>query len=66
MKGRVKWWSKEKGYGFIEYNNNEDIFAHVDKESKIQYSITENQEIEFTTVEKNSCIYLHILKIIEN
>ncbi len=66
MKGRVKWWSKEKGYGFIEYNNNEDIFAHVDKESEIQYSINENQEIEFTTVEKNSCIYLHILKIIEN
>jgi len=66
MKGRVKWWSKEKGYVFIEYNNNEDIFAHVDKESEIQYSINENQEIEFTTVEKNSCIYLHILKIIEN
>lgn len=66
MKGRVKWWSEEKGYGFIEYNENEDVFAHIDEESNKQYPITENQEIEFTTEEKNNSIYLHILKIIEN
>ena len=28
MKGRVKWWSEEQGYGFIEYNGLEDIFIH--------------------------------------
>ena len=28
MKGRVKWFSNEKGYGFIEYMTNEDIFVH--------------------------------------
>ena len=34
MKGRVKWWSEEQGYGFIEYNDNENVFAHVESEDK--------------------------------
>ena len=28
MKSRVKWFNNEKGYGFIEYNEMEDIFIH--------------------------------------
>ena len=28
MKSKVKWFNDSKGFGFIEYNNNEDIFVH--------------------------------------
>ncbi len=28
MVGKVKWFNNEKGYGFIEYNDQEDIFIH--------------------------------------
>lgn len=28
MIGKVKWFNNEKGYGFIEYNDQEDIFIH--------------------------------------
>ena len=27
-KGTVKWYSEKKGYGFIENENNEEIFMH--------------------------------------
>ena len=66
MKGRVKWWSEEQGYGFIEYNDNENVFAHVESEDKNSYRIIEDQEIEFILEEKENGTFLKILKTIEN
>lgn len=64
MKGRVKWWSNEKGYGFIEYSESENVFVHVAE--KDLYPLKEEQEIEFNLEEKNNFIYLKILKLLEN
>ena len=47
MKGRVTWWNKEMGYGFIEYNDNESAFVHLKKSDLNRISFHENQEIEF-------------------
>ena len=66
MKGRVKWWSEEQGYGFIEYNDNENIFAHVESVDKNNYKIIEDQEIEFILEEKENGTFLKLLTPIEN
>lgn len=49
MIGRVKWFNNEKGYGFIEYKENEDIFVHYSTiESDGYKTLSEGQYVEFT------------------
>ena len=52
MKGRVKWFNNENGYGFIEYKENEDIFVHYSAIKLDGYkTLTEGQYVEFNLVE---------------
>lgn len=52
MIGRVKWFNNEKGYGFIEYKENEDIFVHYSTiESDGFKTLSEGQYVEFTLVD---------------
>ena len=52
MVGKVKWFSPEKGYGFIAREGGDDVFVHF---SAIQYegfkTLNEGQDVEFEIVE---------------
>lgn len=54
MKGSVKWFNSEKGYGFISVENSDDVFVHF---SAIQgegfKSLEEGQAVEFEIAEGN-------------
>lgn len=51
-KGKVKWFNDQRGYGFIEQPDGQDIFVH---HSAIQgqgfKTLSEGQEVEFEVVQ---------------
>ena len=50
--GTVKWFSNEKGYGFIESEQGEDVFVHFSAIAMDGYkSLTEGQRVEFEVVQ---------------
>lgn len=52
MIGRVKWFNNDKGYGFIEYKENEDVFVHYSAIELEGYkTLSEGQLVEFKLVE---------------
>ena len=52
MKGKVKWFNAEKGYGFIEYENLEDIFVHYSAIIKDGYkTLKEGAVVNFKLIE---------------
>ena len=52
MRGRVKWFNNEKGYGFIEYGELEDIFVHYSAIIKDGYkTLKEGAIVNFKLIE---------------
>nr|2I5L_X Chain X, Cold shock protein cspB [Bacillus subtilis] len=54
LKGKVKWFNSEKGFGFIEVEGQDDVFVHF---SAIQgegfKTLEEGQAVSFEIVEGN-------------
>jgi len=51
MKGIIKWFDEDKKYGFIEYDDCQDIFFHASEiKSKEKFEIQPGQLIKFDLV----------------
>lgn len=49
--GKVKWFNDQKGYGFIERENDDDVFVHFSAIQKEGFkSLEEGQKVEFEVV----------------
>ena len=47
-KGKVKWFSEKKGYGFIEQEDGQDLFVHFSSIAMPGFkTLTEGEEVDF-------------------
>lgn len=54
MNGKVKWFNNELGYGFIEYQDLEDIFVHYSAiQTKGYKTLSEGEVVNFELVTTN-------------
>ncbi|MCF2700403.1 MULTISPECIES: cold shock domain-containing protein [Fusobacterium] len=49
MKGTVKWFNEEKGFGFITGEDGKDVFVHFSQINKNGFkTLKENEEVEYS------------------
>ncbi|WP_301109810.1 cold-shock protein [Sporosarcina sp.] len=52
--GKVKWFSSDKGYGFIEADDGEDVFVHFTGIATDGFkTLSEGQTVSFEVIEGN-------------
>lgn len=52
MRGTVKWFNADKGFGFIKYDDLEDIFVHYSAIQKDGYkTLKEGDVVDFKLIE---------------
>ncbi len=67
MKSKVKWFNDAKGFGFIEYNEGEDIFVHYSAIKADGYkTLSEGQEVSFNLINTNKGYQAQNVEVINN
>ena len=67
MSGKVKWFNNDKGYGFIDYTNGEDIFVHYSAIKQEGYkTLSEGQEVEYELLETEKGLQAINVKEVSN
>ena len=67
MIGNVKWFNNEKGYGFIDYAEDEDIFVHYSAIKQDGYkSLSEGQVVEYELLETEKGLQAINVKEVSN
>ncbi len=63
--GTVKWFSNEKGYGFIQQDGGDDVFVHFSEIQVDGYkSLAEGQRVEFEVVQGNKGLQASGVRVI--
>lgn len=66
MNGFVKWFNNEKGFGFIEYKPNQDVFVHYSAIDMEGYkTLSEGDYVNFELIETGKglqALGVHVIK----
>ena len=66
INSRVKWFNNAKGYGFIEYKENEDIFVHYSAIRSDGYkTLNEGDLVEFELISTDKGLQAKSVKELE-
>jgi cold shock protein len=64
--GTVKWFSNEKGYGFIEREDGDDLFVHFSEIAMDGYkTLTQGQRVEFEITEGDKGLQASRVMVVE-
>ena len=64
--GAVKWFSAEKGYGFIVRDRGDDIFVHHSQIAQSGYRrLQEGQRVEYSVVQSDKGLQAQEVRVIE-
>ena len=65
MRGKVKWFNNEKGYGFVEYKDGEDVFVHYSAIKIDGYkTLNEGDEVRFDLIETDKGLQARNVEIV--
>ena len=65
--GKIKWFNNEKGYGFIDVSDGEDIFVHYSAIKQDGYkTLSEGQIVEYELIETEKGLQAINVKEVSN